>query len=446
MSPSPTIIIIGGGLSGLCLSIFLARLVPKATIKIYEVRPASHPVNSGTINMTPNAIRVLDHAGVYKSIIPHGFSFDTITMTNHQLQTLATIPMAGVNEFEYQALRIERTFLHSTLLEKAKEYPQIEITHESKFTSMVESDTGVTVTFENGATTSGDLLIACDGIHSTVRKFFLKNPEDHDPKYMGQVSIGSFISASEIAKWNTSNIQLPVMMFGPESDTGGSFIMWPYTQDGEGITFFSTLKKPEEEADWKSYASDGKKLKGLVEDVFCGPDSPWNDLARKTIEASGTERYRFWAFYQHNLPEKFYSENGRVIMVGDAAHAMPPSGGQGGAMAFEDSESLAYSLAHAYATCPDGELSSPLGLEILGKWSDHRVARIKNIQQLNQRMSNMRRGGSGIAGYILFTAKVYLIWLAGWLGVLGKTRKVINDYNSKKEMATLFGDAINNFE
>ncbi|KAK6538593.1 hypothetical protein TWF694_010171 [Orbilia ellipsospora] len=446
MASSPTIIIIGGGLSGLCLSIFIARLVPKATIRIYEVRSPSHPVSSGTINMTPNAIRVLDHAGVYKSLIPHGYSFDSITMANHHLQVLATVPMAGVNEFEYQALRIERSYLHSALLDKAKEYPQIEITNDCKFTSMTESDTGVTVTFANGTTASGDLLIACDGIHSTVRKFFMKNPEDHDPKYMGQVSIGSFISASEIAQYNTANIQYPVMMFGPESDTGGSFIIWPYTRDGDGLTFFTTLKKPDEEADWKAYASDGGKLKSLIGGVLSSPDSPWHDLAKKTIEKSGTERYRFWPFYQHTLPDKFHSEKGRVIMVGDAAHAMPPSGGQGGAMAFEDSESLAYSLAHAYTTCPDGNLGSPEGLEILDKWSDHRVARIKTIQLMNQRMSNMRRGGSGIVGHILFTAKIYFIWLAGLLGLLGQTRRVINDYNSKKEMATLFGDGINSLD
>ncbi|EPS42152.1 hypothetical protein H072_3903 [Dactylellina haptotyla CBS 200.50] len=446
MASSPTILVIGGGLSGLSLSLFLTRFLPQATIKIYEARPASQPSTSGTINMTPNALRVLDHIGIYQSLIPDGYNFDTISMMNHRFDTLATIPMAGAADFGYQALRIERSFIHLALLAKVKEQSQIEVIYGSKCSSVSESDSGVTVTFENGTTSTGDLLIACDGIHSTVRKSFMANPEDHDPKYMQQVSIGGFISTSEIEKYNTKNATYPMMMFGPESETGANFMIWPYTRAGDEVTFFTTISKPDEEEDWKSYAGDGLKLKELLTSVFGGDDSPWNEMVRKTVELSDPERYRFWAFYLHNLPDKFYSEKARIIIIGDAAHAMPPSGGQGGAMAFEDAESLAYALSYAYGTSKLEKLDKPQGLEIVQKWSEHRIARIKTIQELNKRMSDMRKGNSGSTSGMMFTFKVWVIWILGLLGVLGRTRRVINDYNAKQEMINLFGEDVAKLE
>ncbi|KAK6333049.1 hypothetical protein TWF718_010873 [Orbilia javanica] len=445
MAP-PKIIIIGSGLSGLSLSLFLTRLLPTASIKIYEVRPSTHPSTSGTINLTPNALRVLDHLGIYKSLIPEGFNFDNLTLLNHQFDFLASIPIAGVSEFEYQSLRIERRIVHSALLRKVLEHQSpIEIIYDSKCERVEESDTTVTVTFTNGVSDTADILIACDGIHSTVRKSFVKDPKDFDPRYTGQMSIGGVITKSQIQEYNVNNNPYPLMMFGPESSTGGNFMIWPYDRSGDQFTFFTTLPKPDEEKDWKKYTEDKTVLKKIMQETFCSDGSPWNEMVRKTVELSETEGYRFWPFYLHSIPEKFYSEKARVIMIGDAAHAMPPSGGQGAAMAFEDSETLAYSLAVAFnnAGLSNGSnlnINTPQGQNILSKWSDHRIQRMKAVQEMNKRMSDMRKGSSGSTSGVMFTVKVWAIWLLGLLGVLGRTRRVINNYDAKKEAAAWLGE------
>ncbi|KAK6512530.1 hypothetical protein TWF481_001415 [Arthrobotrys musiformis] len=438
---SPKIAIVGAGLSGLSLSLFITRLLPAASVKIYEVRPSTHPYTSGTINLTPNALRVLDHLGIYKSLIPQGFNFDNLTLLNHQFDFLASIPIAGISEFEYQSLRIERRIVHSALLQKVQEQPQIEIVYDSKCEAVEESDTAVTITFTNGASVSADILIACDGIHSTVRKSFVKDPNDCDPKYMGQISIGGFITKSQIQEFNVNNNPYPLMMFGPETSTGANFMVWPYNQEGDKFTFFSTLSKPEEEKDWKLLYSENKQnLKKIMEETFVSEDSPWNEMVKKTIEFSAVDGYRFWPFYLHSMPEKLYSEKARVIMVGDAAHAMPPSGGQGAAMAFEDAETLAYSLAAAF-TGEEGT-NTLQTQEILSKWSDHRIARMKTMQEMNKRMSDMRKGSSGSTSGFMFTVKVWAIWLLGLLGVLGRTRRAINNYDAKKEAAVFLGEGV----
>ncbi|RVD86201.1 uncharacterized protein DFL_004490 [Arthrobotrys flagrans] len=440
----PKIIIIGSGLSGLSLSLFLTRLLPTASIKIYEVRPSTHPSTSGTINLTPNALRVLDHLGIYESLIPQGFNFDNLTLLNHQFDFLASIPIAGISEFGYQSLRIERRIVHSALLRKvAERSSQIEIIYDSKCESVEESDADVTVNFTDGTSTTGDVVIACDGIHSTVRKSFVKDPKNFNPKYTGQISIGGTITKSQIQEFNINNNPYPLMMFGPESSTGANFVVWPYDRSGDKFTFFTTLSKPDEDNDgWKSYADGKELLKSIMQETFSSDGSPWNEMVKKTIELSDAEGYAFWPYYLHSIPEKFYSEKARVILIGDAAHAMPPSGGQGAAMAFEDAETLAYSLAAAFTAESGSDINTPHGREILSKWSDHRIERMKTIHEMKERMSDMRKGGSGSTSGFMFTVKVWTIWLLGFLGVLGRTRRAVNNYDARKEAAVWVGGGV----
>ncbi|KAJ6256819.1 hypothetical protein Dda_8687 [Drechslerella dactyloides] len=446
---APTVAIVGAGLSGLALAIFITRLLPDATIKIYEVRPADQPSSAGTINMTPNALRVLDHLGVYKTLATQGYNFENLTMLNHNLDLFASVPMANVPEFGYQSLRIERRNIHAALLKEAQSKSQIEIIYDCKCTSITDSlsSSTVSITFASGTTTTADLLIACDGIHSTVRKFFVSDPAARDAHFMHSLSIGGFISAAQIAPYNPKNLPYPIMMFAPESQTGANFMLWPYSNDGSELTFFTTLPKETEEADWKAAYADKQKLKDILLTTFNAPDSPWNNLVKRTIEQSDPAMYRHWAFYKHTLPEKFYSDSGRVIVIGDAAHAMPPSGGQGGAMAFEDAETLAYTLAHTLRQSDSSEgLGPAAALANLQMWSEHRLQRLRTIQELNARMTNLRKAGSGVIGGVLFTVKMWVIWAMSWLGVLGRTRRTVNNYDAKKEAEGLFGEDITKLE
>ena len=75
---------------------------------------------------------------------------------------------------------------------------------------------------------------------------------------------------------------------------------------------------------------------------------------------------------------KFLSD--RVILIGDAAHAISPSGGQGAAIAFEDGESLAYALDE-----------SQKHASALDNWERHRKERIKQVIEFTNTMANARQ-------------------------------------------------------
>ncbi|KNB18331.1 hypothetical protein FOXG_22191 [Fusarium oxysporum f. sp. lycopersici 4287] len=124
-------------------------------------------------------------------------------------------------------------------------------------------------------------------------------------------------------------------MFG----SNGSFAIMPSSFDGKEVEYFATLE-----------AKDRKYL---------------NELA--VLFSHDTQRLEVYA--------------GRVIVIGDAAHAIPPTGGQGAAMAFEDAETLSYVLGRIRDIClirPNGDHRSLVN-EMLHKWQRHRQGRIVKV-------------------------------------------------------------------
>src|SRR5450755_2516121 len=86
----------------------------------------------------------------------------------------------------------------------------------------------------------------------------------------------------------------------------------------------------------------------------------------------------------------YISPKRRVVLIGDAAHAIPPTGGQGAAQAFEDAQTLAYALARCAA--PTQPRTTPqLHEDILSKWSWHRQARIAQVLAFTTRGGDIRK-------------------------------------------------------
>jgi 2-polyprenyl-6-methoxyphenol hydroxylase-like FAD-dependent oxidoreductase len=78
--------------------------------------------------------------------------------------------------------------------------------------------------------------------------------------------------------------------------------------------------------------------------------------------------------------QSWRSTSGKVILIGDAAHAIPPSGGQGGAMSFEDAESLAFALS-----------KSKTDTTALQTWEAHRKERVKQVIDFTNLSAKLRR-------------------------------------------------------
>jgi 2-polyprenyl-6-methoxyphenol hydroxylase-like FAD-dependent oxidoreductase len=97
--------------------------------------------------------------------------------------------------------------------------------------------------------------------------------------------------------------------------------------------------------------------------------------------------------------DHYASATGRVIVIGDAAHAITPQGGQGAAMAFEDTETLAYTISQLDFV---GNWR-----KLLGIWEKHRQERLEMVKDFTNRNASLRDPGRG---YLRQKIKEYIVW------------------------------------
>ena len=98
--------------------------------------------------------------------------------------------------------------------------------------------------------------------------------------------------------------------------------------------------------------------------------------------------------------DRWSSANRRVVILGDAAHAIPPSAGQGISQAFED----VYALALLLAASKKGMVSFEASLAF---WQDYRQARIDKVLELNEQVDLRRLPSNPAAGSDLESTWVY---------------------------------------
>ncbi|GAB7356612.1 hypothetical protein MBLNU459_g7335t2 [Dothideomycetes sp. NU459] len=146
-------------------------------VKVHDIRPESGVIE-GAVNLTPNALRLLDHLGVLPIMKErhYGLEIDAVEVFNmYQAQQMGESSFRGPNgegqgSPPYKALRVTRADVMKALVEAVEKCPNITFECGKKTLRIEEEvETGVTLTFEDGSTTHGDMLVACDGIHSVTR-------------------------------------------------------------------------------------------------------------------------------------------------------------------------------------------------------------------------------------------------------------------------------------
>ena len=177
----------------------------------------------------------------------------------------------------------------------------------------------VVVTTEDGETLRFDLLAACDGLGSRVRGLVF--PEFPEPRFTGLIGTGGFVEAADVPSTNGTMR----MTFGREA-------------------FFGYIKAERQPVFWfNSYAADAAP--GFAPEAYAAHLRALHRTdpqANRDILAAVERVDRDYPI--HDLPELPVWHRGRVVLVGDAAHAVGPHAGQGASMAIEDAVVLAACL------------------------------------------------------------------------------------------------------
>lgn len=378
-TPFQRIAIVGGGLAGLALSLFVRRVLPASTsqITILEARP-SDALDGGYLALAPNALHVLDQLGIYQQLLKQGCAYEEIRIYSaRSLKTIGTVLNGSHAKYGYPALRVPRGVVRGMLMKEVlSKESNVDVRYGVKVEAVEDKSgdkAGVRVKTAAGWE-EYDLVIGADGIHSRVRRLL----SEKEPTFSGQVGIGGGAMPRDIVP---KDLHLPFMMLGKSN----GFMAMPTSHDGSTISCFANVEMENKSREGWAEMGDAKDdLKKRLVDGHCGPNSEWPELVQRICRESKPESLTVWPHFHAPVLDTWLTSSNRVILLGDAAHAMPPTGGQGAAQAFEDVASLACVIGNS----ADGAAFD----RHVRQWESTRRKRCSKIKAFTTRGGDLRRG------------------------------------------------------
>ena len=270
------ILIAGGGIAGLGVALALTEYISATPqVTVFELRPTPSTIG-GAINLTPNALRYLDHLGVLSIIRQKGFGADINKIELFSASTGARVGEVdfsnasrgghGFGKPPYKALRLARSNLLEALLEAVGRRPNIKVEFGKRVAKVEEGDADVTVHFGDGAVVFGDLLLGCDGIHSIARTFV---DPSRGPVYTGIATAYGFTTIRE-------GLEVSWTDTGLLSSRKGSF-MSSYCEPSRTIMDVGAVMETEEVGSregWKARGAGQDEVSNDIKERFRGTTVP----------------------------------------------------------------------------------------------------------------------------------------------------------------------------
>lgn len=355
------IAIIGAGLGGLAAAATLLQAGHQ--VRVYEQAAELGEVGAG-IQMSANAMKVLDRLGLREQLAPVAVRPEAFEFRRFDSgEMLHTIPLGAAHEQRHGApyFQLHRADLHAALLGAVRAMDPSAVVLNARAAFMQERSDSVSVIFEDGRQSDGDLLVGADGIKSFVRRHVLG---DDEPVYTGQVA------------WRCT---LPTASIPPELRTALVSTIWCgphnhavtyYLRGGALLNFVGCVERAQEHLEEESWTAV-RPWEELDAD-YAG----WHPMVRAVVDRVDRERCFRWKL--NNREPSMHWGGDRVTMLGDAVHATLPYMAQGAAMAIEDAAVLARAL----------ELQLPLK-EQLQAFDSHRAPRTARVVRESTEMGQL---------------------------------------------------------
>jgi 2-polyprenyl-6-methoxyphenol hydroxylase-like FAD-dependent oxidoreductase len=310
------VIIVGGGIGGNALALFLKKAGICSTV--YEAYLPNESIGGG-LGLAPNGMNVLAALGLAEQTIARGSLALENNFYNKQGRLIARFKNGDVQKYGQPGVSLLRAALHDVLIDEVKKQG-IQIEFQKRLKNITSTATKVTAHFEDGTRAEGDLLIGADGIHSQTRRIIL--PDAPSPDYVGIIGVGGITPCAALPMMTDREKQSFNFTYGPEGFFG-------YGGGANGdVMWWSNLPYEREltRAELTNLSLDTIKQEMLA--IYRGYHEPIETLIRNTHSP-----------LKHNISDiqslpTWYQ--GRVLLIGDAAHAVSPNSGQGASMVLED--------------------------------------------------------------------------------------------------------------
>ncbi|MFJ7215058.1 FAD-dependent monooxygenase [Amycolatopsis sp. NPDC098790] len=313
-----TVLVVGGGLAGTATAIHLAA--GGVAVDLVEVEPGITALGSG-ITLQGNALRELRDLGVWEEVRGNGFGFDSLGLRAPDGTLLVEMPDVRTGGSDLPAtLGMPRPDLALILHDRAAS-AGAKIRFGVTVAELAQDGGRVDITFTDGTAGRYDLVVGADGIRSAVR---------------GMLGIELKTRSTGMGIWRAFGPR-PASVTRTDLFYGGPCYIAGYCPTGEDSLYAYVV----EDAQNRSFLTPQRRL-GTMRKLASAYHGPWDDILPTLTDPA---RVNYTWFQTHVLPAPWH--RGRVVLIGDAAHACPPTLAQGGAQALEDAGVLSELLLDA---------------------------------------------------------------------------------------------------
>ena len=321
------VLIVGAGIGGLTLALTLHEAgIP---CRVYESSAEIRPIGVG-INVLPHAAKELAALGLRDVLVSSGIATAESAFFNRFGQLIYREPAGLAAGYDWPQVSIHRGTLQMLLLRAVRERLGPDSVRTGYQCVGVEQSEGFAeARFADGFSARGRAVIACDGIHSAIRKQFY--PDEGAPLYSG------------CNMWRGVTVWPPFLtgatMVRAGWLAGGKMVIYPIRDLDDGrqlVNWVAEIETPRHlDRDWNRSGSLDDFMPAFADWHFDWLDVPALIRGAETV-------LEFPMVDQDPLPRWTF---GRATLLGDAAHPMVPRGSNGAGQAILDARAMADCLS-----------------------------------------------------------------------------------------------------
>ena len=326
-------VIVGGGIGGLATA--LGAALSGRSVQLLEQASAFTEVGAG-VQLGPNVVHVLEGWGLGDALRGVAAFPERLEVRNAlTAQTLGILPLGARTVARYGAAyaTVARPDLHGLLL-SAVQGQGVSLQLNTTLTEVQEAPDAVRLRTASGQTLTTPLLVGADGLWSRVRQHLLP---DAPPRVTGHLAFRAMVKQSALPELVRS--QVVTAWLGPQFHA----VQYP-VRGGEWLNIVVIVQghTAGDPMSW-DHSANAQELRARLANA----QAPLLDLIH------AVDDWRLWPLYDRPpMTSASQQAQGRIALLGDAAHPMRPYLAQGAGMAIEDAQQLVASLRTHGADVP----------------------------------------------------------------------------------------------